>query len=349
MFKKNNTSKTSKTKTNPSKTEQTTNSNTTTSATTAHKNQLWIKLNFGDYGEYGVDEKYLDWHYVDEITKDCFPFDLVWKLRYFKGWAYNNEIIFDENGNKIKDFEIAESMIFNVVFEPVDALKEFNFSAGYDSFDIWGFANNDQDHLLTITTIDIPEKVTWNDKVFEIYRIHASGDKLNGCNNVEYLTIPYASGISARGFLSFHFGCLWGTKEFHDSYEAIGYYQPSSASSEYEETKYYVPKSLKRIKLTGDFIETHTFSNYNQLKDVEFIITNNMKTIYSNAFYGITEQLNIYYEGSISDFNKITVDSTGNDAWINANVYFYSEDDPGDGGSYSFYHYDGNGNIVIWN
>ena len=73
-----------------------------------------------------------------------------------------------------------------------------------------------------------------------------------------------------------------------------------------------------------------------------------MKRVYSNAFYGVTETINIYFEGSISDCNNITVDSTGNDAWNNANVYFYSEEDPGDGGSYSCYHYDNNGDIELW-
>jgi len=341
----NNPTSTTRTKTKP------TNETTTTITTTEEQKQyISLKLDFGDYGEYGVDEKYKGWHDVEEITKDLFPFDLVWELRNFKGWTYNDEIIFDENGDKVKDFEIAESMIFNVVFEPIEELKLFDYSLGMsdDQFNIWGFANDDPDYLSTLTTIEIPNKVTWNDKNFEIYRIHASGDKLNGCNNVEKLIIPYANGISSSGFLSFHFGCLWGTKEFENSYEIIGYFQPSSASSEYKETKYYVPKSLKTLKITGDFIDTHTFSNYNQLKDIDFIITRNMKKIYYNAFYGITEQITIYFEGTIAEFNSIDVAENGNDAWTNANVYFYSEEDPGDGGSYSYFYYDENGDIALW-
>ena len=307
-----------------------------------------VKLDFGNYNTYYVDEKYKNWQWCYEISSDLFPFDLDWPLRYFKGWAYNGEIIFDESGNKVKDFETAESMTFDVVFESIEELKLFDFSSGYNSFDIYGFANNDPDYLLSITTVEIPYKVIWNNTVYKIYRINPYGDELVGCNNIEKLTIPYANGIDSNGFLSMSFGLLWGTEEFDNSYEVIQYYQPRSDSPEYKEATYYIPKSLKTLKLTGDLIATHTFSNYNQLKDVEFIITSNMKTIYQNAFYGITEQLTIYYEGSISDFNKIAVDSTGNDAWNNANVYFYSEDDPGDGGSYSYYHYDNNGDIELW-
>ena len=154
--KKNYTSKTSsRTKTNPNKTELT-NRTTTVSTTTEYKQQIRINLDFGDYNTYYVDEKYIGWHNVEEITKDCFPFDLDWTLRDFKGWSYNDEIIFDESGNKVKDFEIAESMTFDVVFEPIEELKMFDYSASfYHSFDIYGFANNDPDYLLSITSVEI--------------------------------------------------------------------------------------------------------------------------------------------------------------------------------------------------
>lgn len=204
--KKENTSRASTTKINstkiiPTKTEKT-NKTTTAYSTTAQKQQYYIKLDFGDFGEYNVSDEYKGWHYVDEISKDCFPFDLVWKLHNFKGWSYEGEHIFDENGNKIKDFDVTSEMIFNVIFEPIDELKVFDYSLGMtdDQFNILGFANNDPNYLLTITDVEIPNKVTWNGEEFEIYRIHANGDKLNGCNNIENLTIPYASGISARGF-----------------------------------------------------------------------------------------------------------------------------------------------------
>ena len=354
--KKKNDTNTKDNTTTKSKTKVTTKTNSTSNTqTTEYIEPMWVKLNFGDYNTYYVDDKYKEWQMCYEITSELFPFDLSGYLRDFKGWAYNGELIFDENGNKLKDVEVADSMIFDVVFESADELKLFDFSSGMsdDQYDIWGFANDDIDYRASITEIDIPKEIVWHEKTYKLYRIRGKLDRpggcLVGCNNVKKLTIPYPNGINTTGFLSCCFGVLWGTQSFDNAYEVIQYYQPSSASSEYKEATYYIPKSLETIKVTGHLLDKYVFANYNALKDIELIITSNMKHIYSNAFYGVTETINIYFEGSISDFNNITVDSTGNDAWTNANVYFYSKEDPGDGGSYSFFHYDENGDIVLWN
>lgn len=71
-----------------------------------------------------------------------------------------------------------------------------------------------------------------------------------------------------------------------------------------------------------------------------------MKTIYSEAFYGITETLNIYYEGTFEEFDKIEVRSN-NSEWLNANVYYYSETKPTDT-TYNYFYYDELGNVKIW-
>ena len=116
----------------------TTKKTTTKMTTTEYKYPIYIHLDFGDYNDYYVDEKYKNTQEVYEITKDCFPFDLVWSLRYFKGWAYNGELIFDENGNKVKNIEPDYYMTFDVVFEPHEELKMFDYSLGMsdDEFDI---------------------------------------------------------------------------------------------------------------------------------------------------------------------------------------------------------------------
>nr|MCR5308031.1 hypothetical protein [bacterium] len=330
---KTNTKTITKTKVNP---KTVTTSNTTTSQINIdqYKNMVYINLNFGDYGTYGVDEKYVGWHSVNGITSECFPFDLNWTLHNFKGWAYNGTIIYDNLGNKVNEIgvdltpkikivdgyvyiEETKSIEFNAVFEKDDELVNFDYSMGMssDQFDIYGVTIDD---LSSVKELVIPNKITWNDKEYKIYRIHGSGDKLHGCNNLEKLTIPYANGISSAGFLSYHFGCLWGTKEFENSYEITGYYLRTNQTTEYTEATYYIPKSLKTIKITGTLIDSRTFANYNALKDMELIITKNMKTIYSEAFYGITETLNIYYEGTFEEFDKIDVRSN-NSEWLNAN------------------------------
>lgn len=352
---------TSKTKVNH---KTVTTSNTTTSQIDLdqYKNLVYINLDFGDYNTYYVDEKYKGWHSVNGITSECFPFDLRMSLFNFKGWAYNGTLIYDNLGNKVNEIGIdltptirvvdgyvyiddEKSIEFDVVFEKDDELVNFDYATGMgsDTFDIWGVTVDD---LSSVKELTIPDKITWNDKVYKIYRIHGSGDKLNGCNNIEKLTIPYANGINSTGFLSYHFGCLWGTKEFENSYAITGYYTPRSDSPEYAEATYYIPKSLKTLKITGTLIDSRTFANYNQLKDIELIITKNMKTIYSEAFYGITETINIYYEGTVEEFSQIEVGSN-NSEWLNANVYYYSKEKPTDT-TYNYFYYDELGNIVIW-
>jgi len=202
------------------------------------------------------------------------------------------------------------------------------------------------DDLSSVKELVIPDKITWDDKEYKIYRIHGNGDKLKGCNNIEKLTIPYANGISSTGFLSYHFGCLRGTQEFENSIKIDGYFLSDNQTTEYSKANYYVPKSLKTIKITGTLIDSRTFANYNALKDIELIITKNMKTIYSEAFYGITETINIYYEGTFEEFDKIEVRSN-NSEWLNANVYYYSETKPTDS-TYNYFYYDELGNVKIW-
>ena len=352
---------TSKTKIN-TKTVTTTNETTNKIDLDQYKDLVSINLDFGDYNTYYVDEKYLGWHSVHGISSECFPFDLKMTLYNFMGWEYDGTLIYDNLGNKVNEIGIdltpvvtvidnyvcldEKSIEFKAVFEKDDELVNFDYSTGMssNSFDIYGVTISD---LSSVKELTIPDKITWDDSEYEIYRIHGSGKKLAGCNNIEKLTIPYANGIKYAGFLSYHFGCLWGTKEFENSYKITGYYLPNNQTNEYKEATYYIPKSLKTIKLTGTLIDSRTFANYNALKDIELIISKNMKTIYKEAFYGITETINIYYEGTIEEFNSITVGS-GNDAWNNANVYFYSEEDPGDGGSYTYFHYDTDGKIVLW-
>lgn len=43
---------------------------------------------------------------------------------------------------------------------------------------------------------------------------------------------------------------------------------------------------------------------------------------------------------------KITVDSTGNDKFSQAGVYYYSSDEPVVEGNY--WHYDENGDVAVW-
>ena len=54
----------------------------------------------------------------------------------------------------------------------------------------------------------------------------------------------------------------------------------------------------------------------------------------------------VYYKGTASDFDRITIGAANNDSFLTAPRYYYSETQPATAGSY--WHYDASGNIEIW-
>ncbi|MCR4898547.1 MAG: InlB B-repeat-containing protein [Acholeplasmatales bacterium] len=59
---------------------------------------------------------------TNKFSKDLLPFDLFKKGYKFKGYDYNNSLVFDENGNIINNYEMASNMIFKAVFEEAVSL-----------------------------------------------------------------------------------------------------------------------------------------------------------------------------------------------------------------------------------
>ena len=80
--KKKTDTKTKENTTSNSKTKVTTRGNTTSNTqTTEYIEPMWVKLDFGDYNTYYVDDKYKEWQMCYEITSELFPFDLNGYLR----------------------------------------------------------------------------------------------------------------------------------------------------------------------------------------------------------------------------------------------------------------------------
>ena len=79
--------------------------------------------------------------------------------------------------------------------------------------------------------------------------------------------------------------------------------------------------------------------------DTSFIIPDSVTSIGERAFYNCTSLTSVYYQGTASDWAEIKIGS-----YIfyntNATVYYYSASTPTESGKY--WHYDENGNIVIW-
>ena len=70
-----------------------------------------------------------------------------------------------------------------------------------------------------------------------------------------------------------------------------------------------------------------------------------LTSIVNNAFSGCTALESVYFEGTESDWAKISLGSN-NSSLTEAMIYYFSETAPEASGS--FWHYDENGNIVVW-
>ena len=76
----------------------------------------------------------------------------------------------------------------------------------------------------------------------------------------------------------------------------------------------------------------------------EMVLPKTLKNIQEQAFEG-TGIEKIYFGGNLDDWNLVTIEAS-NEPIRDAKVYFYSSTEPDNDGDY--WHYDDNGNVVIW-
>ncbi|MGM9971236.1 MAG: leucine-rich repeat domain-containing protein [Anaeroplasmataceae bacterium] len=88
----------------------------------------------------------------------------------------------------------------------------------------------------------------------------------------------------------------------------------------------------------------YAFSGCSKLESI--IIPAGVTSIGSYAFNGCSNLKRVYYEGILSDWNNISINSNYNSNLTSAIRYYYSESEPTTDGNY--WHYDSEGNIVIW-
>lgn len=91
-------------------------------------------------------------------------------------------------------------------------------------------------------------------------------------------------------------------------------------------------------------IGTHAFYNCESLRSIN--IPNGVTSIGQNTFAGCLFLTSVYYKGTENDWSNISIDSDNNFNFTDATRYYYSETQPTSTGNY--WHYDENGNIVVW-
>jgi len=94
--------------------------------------------------------------------------------------------------------------------------------------------------------------------------------------------------------------------------------------------------SLKNIKLPDGItdIPNNTFWNCVELNEI--VISNNVKTIGTKAFNVCSKLNNIFFIGNAQEFEQINI-ANGNNYFINAKKYYYSESQPAMDGHYWHY------------
>ncbi len=110
---------------------------------------------------------------------------------------------------------------------------------------------------------------------------------------------------------------------------------------------FYNCSGLKSVTIGNSVTSIGVLAFYDCRNLTTLTVPVSLKSVGSNAFYGCN--LNkVYYKGTPSQWDDISIDptGTGDDIWKNAAKYYYSETQPTESGNY--WHYDADGKIAIW-
>ena len=179
----------------------------------------------------------------------------------------------------------------------------------------------------SLTSVIIPESVT------EI------GDcAFRACGELVSVTIPY--GVTSVGYCAFYDCGNLKSVTIPTSVTIIG------------DNSFYNCSSLTSVTIPDNVTSIGNYAFWNCLSLTDVIIGNGVTSIGNYAFAYCGGLTNKYYKGDAENWKKISVGSN-NDPFKNARLYLYSETEPalnGNGSAYVglFWHYDEDGNIVVW-
>ena len=192
------------------------------------------------------------------------------------------------------------------------------------------------------------EKVNFNEGLEYI------GDcAFGGCTSLEEFVMPQSVTEIGFGVLMFVGGFFFDGEEADDSSGASGLYDGEVYDSNNSVTKIVMSDNITDIPdfafsgcavpaiSRGKKVETINYSAFygcNRLKSV--VIPASVKKIISFAFYNCPLLDTVYYEGTAEEWGIVSIGKQGNDI-SNAEVYYFSENQPQEEGN--FWRYDDDG------
>lgn len=172
----------------------------------------------------------------------------------------------------------------------------------------------------------IPDTVEYDSKDVEITTINQT--TFSGNRTIEKITLGLnISSVADRTFMGLS---NLKTVVLNDKLEYLDMYLFSRSGIE----DITINENVKTIS-SAAFLRSN-------ITNIVLLSTN--VTISSEAFLHCDKLTNVYFKGSVTDFEKLNI-SNGNDDFMNATRYFYSETQPTESGNY--WHYVNN-TVTLW-
>ena len=256
---------------------------------------------------------------------------------YLIGYTGNEEVLVLPkliNGNKYGIYDYAFSGCSNLTSITIPSSVT---SIGFCAFS--GCSN--------LTSITIPNGVT-----------SIGDDAFSGCSNLTSITFEEGSKLTSIGDSAFE-RCSnltsitipegvtsIGDRAFYDCYNLISVtFEEGSRLTSIGESAFRYCSNLTRITIPSSVTSIGDWAFYYCRNLTSITIPSSVTSIGYEAFYNCISLTQVFYGGNESNWNNISIGSS-NTYLTGATRYYYSKTAPTSSGNY--WHYDENGNVVIW-
>ena len=268
----------------------------------------------------------------------------------------------------VTDFtEITENMTVNAIYEA----ETFTYNEYPDSIEITGLVNKNS------TSVVIPKTI--KGKPVTVIADNAFDNSYGDYENLTTITFETNSNLETIGSYAFFYSNITSitlpqsvknleeAAFFSANFETVLFEEGFEIDTINKQT-FYACSNLESITLPEGvkIIDDEAFKGCSSLEtmilpdsvlylgNMAFNICDNLQSIYipnnltyvgGSAFYYCDDLASVYYNGSVDDWDYITISAFNNDNFVNAARYFYT-DSPTTESEY-LWHYD-NDEITVW-